>query len=43
MRKKLYPVLTAAKQGKRTSFFIVERLIIDGSLYHRPQTIAFPL
>ena len=33
MRKKLYPVLKAAKQEKRTAFFKVERLIIDGSLY----------
>ena len=32
MRKKLYPVLKAAKQEKRTAFFKVERLIIDGSL-----------
>ena len=30
MRKKLYPVLKAAKQEKRTAFFKVERLIIDG-------------
>ena len=43
MRKKLYPVLKAAKQEKRTSFFKVERLIIDGSLYRGPETIAFPL
>ena len=31
MRKKLYPVLKAAKQEKRTAFFKVERLIIDGN------------
>ena len=43
MRKKLYPVLKAAKQEKRTAFFKVERLIIDGSLYLGPETIAFPL
>ena len=43
MRKKLYPVLKAAKQEKRTAFFKVERLIIDGSLYRGPETIAFPL
>ena len=42
-RKKLYPVLKAAKQEKRTAFFKVERLIIDGSLYRGPETIAFPL
>ena len=43
MRKKLYPVLKAAKQEKRTAFFKVERLIIDGLLYRGPETIAFPL
>ena len=43
MRKKLYPVLKAAKQEKRTAFFKVERLIIDGSLYRGPETIALPL
>ena len=43
MRKQLYPVLNAAKQKKRTAFFKVERLIIDGSLYRGPETIAFPL
>ena len=43
MRKKLYPVLKAAKQEKRTAFFKVERLIMDGSLYRIPETIAFPL
>ena len=43
MRKRLYPVLKAAKQEKRTAFFKVERLIIDGSLYRGPETIAFPL
>ena len=42
MRKKLYPVLKAAKQEKRTAFFKVERLVIDGSLYRGPETIAFP-
>ena len=43
MRKKLYPVLKAAKQEKHTAFLKVERLIIDGSLYRGPETIAFPL
>ena len=43
MRKMLYPVIKAAKQEKRTEFFKVERLIIDGSLYRGPETIAFPL
>ena len=43
MRKKLYPVLKAAKQEERTAFFNVERLILDGSLYRIPETIAFPL
>ena len=42
MRKKLYPVLKATKQEKRTAFFKVERLVIDGSLYRGPETIAFP-
>ena len=43
MRKKMYPVLKAGKQEKRTAFFKLERLIIDGSLYRGPETIAFPL
>ena len=43
MRKKLYPVLKAAKQEKRTVSFKVERLIIDRSLYRVPEIIAFPL
>ena len=43
MRKKLYSVLKAAKQEKRTAFFKVERLIIDGLLYHGPEAIAFLL
>ena len=42
MRKKLYSVLKAAKQEKRTTFFKVERLIIDGSLYCGQETSAFP-
>jgi len=41
MRKKLYPVLKAAKQEKRTAFFKVERLIINGSLYRGQETSAF--
>ena len=43
MRKKLYPVLKATMQEKRTAFFKVERLIIDGSLYRGPEAIAFLL
>ena len=43
MRKKLYPVLKAAKQEKRTVSFKIERLTIDRSLYCVPETIAFPL
>lgn len=41
MRKKLYPVLKAAKQEKHTAFFKVERLIINGSLYRGQETSAF--
>ena len=43
MTEKLYRVLKAAKKEKRTTFFKVERLIMDGSLYRDPVTIAFPL
>ena len=41
MRKKLYPVLKAAEQEKRTAFFKVERLIIDGSLYLGQRQLLF--
>ena len=34
---------STAKQEKRTAFFKVEWLIIDGSLYRGQETIAFPL
>ena len=43
MRKKMYPILKTGKQEKRTAFFKVEWLIIDGSLYRGQETIAFPL
>ena len=43
MRKKLYPVLKAAKEEKCTAFVKVEKLITDGSLYRGPETSAFSL
>ena len=43
MRKKMYPILKTGKQEKHTAFFKSERLIIDGSLYRGPETIASPL
>ena len=33
MRKKLYPVLKAAKCEKKEAYFKVEKLLINGSLY----------
>jgi len=43
IRKELYAVLKTAKQEKRVAYFKVEKLIIDGSLYHGPETEAFLL
>ena len=43
IRKKLYPVLKAAKRDKRVAYFKVEILIVDKSLYRGPETEAFPL
>ena len=43
IRKKLYPLLKAAKQEKRVAYFKVEKLIIDGSVYRGPETKEFPL
>ena len=43
IRKKLHPVLKATKRETDVSYFKVEKLYIDGSLYHGPETKGFPL
>lgn len=43
IRKKLYPVLKAAKREKKEAYFKVEKLLINGSLYRGPETASFPL
>ena len=42
IRKKLYPILKAAKREKRAAYFNVEKLIIDGALYRGEETLQFP-
>ena len=42
IRKKLYPVLKAAKREKKEAYFNVEKLLINGSLYRGPETFLFP-
>lgn len=42
IRKKLYPILKAAKRDKKAAYFNVEKLIIEGSLYRGPETQQFP-
>jgi len=43
IRRKLYPVLKAAKREKKEAYFKVEKLFINGSLYRGPETALFPL
>ena len=43
IRRKLYPVLKAAKREKKEAYFKVEKLLINGSLYRGPETVLFPL
>lgn len=43
IRRKLYPVLKAAKREKKEAYFKVEKLLINGSLYRGPETDLFPL
>ena len=43
IRRKLYPVLKAAKREKKEAYFKVEKLLINGSLYRGPETALFPL
>jgi len=40
IRRKLYPVLNAAKREKKEAYF---KLLINGSLYRRLETALFPL
>ena len=42
IRKKLYPVLKAAKHEKKEAYFNVEKLLSNGSLYRGPETSLFP-
>ena len=41
LRKMLYPILKAAKFEKKASYFNVEKLIIDGTLYSGEETSQF--
>lgn len=42
VRKVLYPILKAAKRDKKTAYFNVEKLIINGALYRGEETSQFP-
>ena len=42
VRKVLYPILKAAKRDKKTVYFNVEKLIINGALYRGEETSQFP-
>jgi len=42
IRRKLYPVLKAAKREKKEAYFKVEKLLINGSLYRGPETALSP-
>ena len=42
IRKKLYPVLKAAKREKKEAYFNVEKILINGSLYRGLETSLFP-
>ena len=41
VRKVLYPILKAAKHDKKAVYFNVEKLIINGALYHGEETSQF--
>ena len=41
VRKVLYPILKAAKHDKKAAYFNVEKLIINGALYHGEETSQF--
>ena len=43
IRKKLYPVLKAAKKEKKSAYFNVDKLIIDDQIYRGPETANLPL
>lgn len=43
IRKKLYPVLKAAKKEKKSAYFNVYKLIIDYQIYRGPETSNLPL
>ena len=42
VRKVLYLILKAAKHDKKAAYFNVEKLIINGALYHGEETSQFP-
>ena len=42
IRKKLYPILKAAKREKKAAYLNVEKLVIDGALYRGEETSQFP-
>ena len=43
MRKKLYPILKAAKNEKKEAYFKVKKLLINSSLYRGPEKALFPM
>lgn len=42
IRKKLYPILKAAKHEKMAAYFNIEKLVIDGALYRGEETLQSP-
>ena len=42
VRKELQPVLKKARQERKLAFFNIEKLIIDGRMYHGLETKRFP-
>ena len=43
IRKKLCPVLKTSKKEKKSTYFNVDKLIIDDQIYRRPETSNLPL
>ena len=42
IRKSLHPKLKQARKERKMAFFNVEKLVIEGIVYHGPETKTFP-
>jgi len=42
IRKALHPKLKQAREERKMAFFDVEKLVLEGSVYHGPETKTIP-